>query len=333
MKKKHTTSIIIIVVLIVVLLCVGGFFVSTYLLSDPGTGNNDPAPTNASDVMTQASDPSATDATDASAEDSANVIKKEIKVEDRPLLIVNRMNKLPADYLPYLEETVEGSGIYLEAAAAKAFMRMYTDAFAMGVFLTPVDGYRSLERQQHLLDALIDSYIADGYDAADAALYAGKEKLPAGCSEHNAGLGVDIGVADASFKDTAEYAWLQEYAADYGFIERYTAEKELVTDVKAEPWHWRYVGSADMAYAIKDSGLSFEEWMTLHYNDWLAEKEAAAATEATEEVDDEEAEEYEEVYDEEVYDEEYIEGEEVVVDEEYEDYEEDAEAEDVGDAA
>lgn len=330
MNKKHTTSIILIVVLLVALIGVGGFFLSTYFLADKNPSENPVLSSDthgSSDASQNVSDSDAVqgDAAAESMQDNANVITREIPEEERPLLLINRMNKLPANYLPYLEETVEGSGIYLEAAAAKAFMRMYTDAFAMGVILTPVDGYRSLERQQNLLNARTDAYIKEGHSAQDAALMASKEKLPAGCSEHNAGLAVDIGVADESFAESAEYKWLQEYAADYGFIERYTADKEIVTDVKAQPWHWRYVGSADMAYAIVESAMSFEEWMAVEYEDWKAaaaenatvpEAEPSAEEETEEgyadvgEAEEDGEEIHEEVYEEEVYEEEVYEDEE-----------------------
>ena len=36
--------------------------------------------------------------------------------------------------------------------------------------------------------------------------------------------------------------WLKENAENYGFILRYPKEKENITKVTYEPWHWRYVG-------------------------------------------------------------------------------------------
>ena len=62
-----------------------------------------------------------------------------------------------------------------------------------------------------------------------------------------------------SFANTKEYKWLSEHAHEYGFILRYTAEKQPVTGIVPEPWHWRYVG-AEYAKEIRDSGLCLEEW-------------------------------------------------------------------------
>ncbi len=329
MKKKQTTSIIMIIILIVVLLCVGGFFVSTYLLGDPNSPFADFGQNDATDLITEESGQNvqngeiADEATQnaSSDSDSANVITKEIKVEDRPLLLINKDNKLPANYLPYLEETVAESGVYLEAAAAKAFMRMYADAFAQGFTLTPVAGYQSFERQSLLFDNKVSAFIEQGYSASDARALASMEVFPAGCSEHNAGLAVDIIVADASFADTAEYGWLVNYAADYGFIQRYTADKELVTGMKAAPWHWRYVGSADVAYAIIESGLSLEEWLITEYESWLEKADNDAAAEDADIPDAEDAED--EYYDDDEYPEDEYYEEEYIEDEIYEDEETD----------
>ena len=38
------------------------------------------------------------------------------------------------------------------------------------------------------------------------------------------------------------YQWLAEHSWKYGFILRYPAEKEEITGIDYEPWHFRYVG-------------------------------------------------------------------------------------------
>lgn len=49
-------------------------------------------------------------------------------------------------------------------------------------------------------------------------------------------------------------------AHKYGFILRYTAEKQPITGIVSEPWHWRYVG-VEYAEKIKNSGLCLEEYL------------------------------------------------------------------------
>ena len=54
--------------------------------------------------------------------------------------------------------------------------------------------------------------------------------------------------------------WLAEHCAEYGFIIRYTADKETETGFMYEPWHIRYLG-VEMAKAVTESGLCLEEYL------------------------------------------------------------------------
>ena len=162
----------------------------------------------------------------------------ELAVKDRALLVINVQNKLSREYVPHLEETVNASGIYLERAAAEAFMEMYVAALGQGVTLTPYSGYVSFDRQQAKYDNLVEKYADMGYSEKEAQALAAKKILPAGCSEHNAGLAIDMGSNNADFASTPEYKWLVKNAAKYGFIERYTSANEDETGVEAAPWHW-----------------------------------------------------------------------------------------------
>ena len=74
-----------------------------------------------------------------------------------------------------------------------------------------------------------------------------------GSSEHHLGLAVDLLGDDA-------IAWLQAHCWDYGFILRYTEEKQAITGIVDEPWHFRYVGT-EVSLDMKDSGLCLEEYL------------------------------------------------------------------------
>ena len=80
-----------------------------------------------------------------------------------------------------------------------------------------------------------------------------------GCSDHNLGLGIDICSLYQSFEYTDEYKWLQQHAEDYGFVLRYPKDKEAITKVKFEPWHWRYVG-VEAAKEMNSLGMCLEEY-------------------------------------------------------------------------
>ena len=175
------------------------------------------------------------------------------------LVIVNAKREIPEGYEPQLEEIL-GSGKYLDYRVAPYYEKMYYAAKKEGVTLTPYSAYRSYERQKINYENLTDTYMSRyGISRDEAAKKAATVILPPGTSEHNLGLAVDICNTLNSFANTKEYKWLSEHAHEYGFILRYTAEKQPVTGIVPEPWHWRYVGP-EYAKEIRDSGLCLEEW-------------------------------------------------------------------------
>ena len=100
---------------------------------------------------------------------------------------------------------------------------------------------------------------------AEATRLASQIVLMPGTSEHNAGLAMDFGTngnytLDENFADTDAFRWLEEHAADYGFILRYEKDTQDITMVTYEPWHWRYVGEK-AAKEIKASGVTLEEYL------------------------------------------------------------------------
>ena len=65
-----------------------------------------------------------------------------------------------------------------------------------------------------------------------------------GHSEHETGLALDFNDVSQGFQETEAYQWLRQHGAAYGFIQRYQREKEDVTGIKAEPWHFAMWGES-----------------------------------------------------------------------------------------
>ncbi len=175
------------------------------------------------------------------------------------LTLVNSGYRIPDSYSPDLVY-VCGSGERLDRKVAEHYEKMYDAALKDGVTLTPCSGYRSYETQERNYNRKIDFYVGQGYSYDDAKIKAATIIMPPGSSEHNLGYAMDIVCVDEWFEDTAEFKWLQENAADYGFIMRYPEDKQDITKVIYEPWHWRYVG-VETAKELKESGLVLEEYM------------------------------------------------------------------------
>lgn len=124
-------------------------------------------------------------------------------------------------------------------------------------------GYRTWDDQVKLLNAKISSYRKKNKDwsSSKARRAALKSVAEAGCSEHHLGLAFDINVKGAkTFSSTKQYKWLKENCWDYGFIMRYTKEKEKITGFTAEAWHIRYVGVNHAKY-MQEHDLCLEEYI------------------------------------------------------------------------
>lgn len=177
-------------------------------------------------------------------------------------ILLNKDNILPDNYTPTLAEAVKGSDVELDYRAAPYYQAMYDAALKDGITLTPVSGYRSVNRQKQNFENRITQYMNNGLDKKDATIETAKVIMLPGASEHNAGLAMDICSLSESFEDTDEFAWLSENAADYGFILRYPKDevRQKITGVIYEPWHYRYVG-VDAAKEIKQRGITLEEYL------------------------------------------------------------------------
>ena len=183
---------------------------------------------------------------------------------DLSKFIVNGNYMLPNDYKPTLAEAVKGSGVYLDYRVAPYYQQMYDAAKEDGITLTPVSGYRSYERQKNNFENRIKEHMNEGLDKVEATKKAATVIMVPGSSEHNAGLAMDICSLAESFENYKEFQWLDEHAAEYGFILRYPKDEKskAITGVVYEPWHYRFVG-VEAAKEIKSRGITLEEYLGL----------------------------------------------------------------------
>lgn len=217
-------------------------------------------------VITSAEDttesPSDTDNEPPTTKQNAETgrIVVDVNRDDWYFIVVNSGREMPEGYVPQLKEIL-GCGKYLDYRVAPYYEEMYYAAKQDGITLTPYSAYRSYERQKNNYNNLTNSYKSQyNLSEAEARKKAATVILPPGTSEHNLGFAMDVCNTKDSFANTKEYAWLQQHAHEYGFILRYTAEKQPITGIVPEPWHWRFVG-VENAEKIKNSGLCLEEYL------------------------------------------------------------------------
>lgn len=189
------------------------------------------------------------------------------------LVLVNASHPLPSDYqapslvcLNDLENglfTVKAPNTCATKTAADALSQMLSAAQADGLSVWQISaGYRSIEDQQRIWDETYAKYREQNGLSEKKALEATARRVAKpGCSEHHTGLALDITVPGQSFRKTPQCAWLKKHCAQYGFIIRYTEEKERITGISAEPWHIRYVG-VEAAQTMLEENLCLEEYWT-----------------------------------------------------------------------
>lgn len=174
------------------------------------------------------------------------------------LLLVNKNNPIPEGY--DMELTLLSNGIMVDSRAYPDLQEMFDTMRAEGVYPTILEGYRTSEYQQEIMQGRINGYIAQGYSEEGARAEAEKWVAVPGTSEHELGLALDIN-ADVSMSDAWDvYNWLAKNAYRYGFILRYPEGKESITGIDYEPWHYRYVGR-EAAAEIYYSSLCLEEYL------------------------------------------------------------------------
>jgi len=164
-------------------------------------------------------------------------------------VLVNKKHCIqPLNFAPTNLQTQYGATI--NAQAMPSFIALYEAAQAAGYPLSVTSSYRSYDTQ-----VATYNYWVSISGVAGADTYSARP----GYSEHQTGLAIDFANATGScsldcFGTTAEYQWLVDNAASYGFIQRYIAGQEDVTGYGAEEWHWRYVG-VDVATDMKQKDI------------------------------------------------------------------------------
>ena len=178
------------------------------------------------------------------------------------LRLVNKDNPLPRDFSVETAEAAEGQ---LDSRAASALSQMVSDMEAQGLSPVVCSSFRTWEEQEALHQNKVNRLLSQGYSLASAEEEASRWVVPAGTSEHQLGLAADIVAADYQVleeeqENTPEQQWLMAHGQEYGFILRYPRDKQGLTGVGYEPWHYRYVG-VEAAQEIMSQGLCLEEYL------------------------------------------------------------------------
>lgn len=152
-------------------------------------------------------------------------------------------------------------GMSFDARAVDYLNNMCEAAAKEDVTLLVISCYRPHYRQESLFENELADVKAEnpGISEADAVKKASTVVAYPGTSEHEVGLAVDFNSVLQTFEHTKQFQWLSAHAAEYGFVLRYPKDKESVTGIVYEPWHYRYVG-VEHAKNMNSLGMCLEEY-------------------------------------------------------------------------
>ena len=176
--------------------------------------------------------------------------------KQKPSNLVLLRNTVPSKLAYIVGSQIEGNKV-----AVEALIDMFKAAKEDGITGYQISsGYRSYEYQEKLFNNKVRDYIDDGFSKSNAVSATRVTVADPGTSEHHTGLSFDVTVANTSFNGTPQQKWLAANCHKFGYIVRYTKEKEKITGIIAEPWHFRYVGLPHSTI-MTEQNLCLEEYL------------------------------------------------------------------------
>lgn len=176
---------------------------------------------------------------------------------DRYLVLVNASHPYSEEKSIRLLPVCPGEPDILLEERAQRQLSLLMEEIGGWEGIVPVSGWRSLQEQQEIFDTSIRES-GEEFTRKFVAL--------PGCSEHQTGLAIDLALKKEKvdficpeFPYTGICQKFRERAAAFGFIERYRREKEVITGISQEPWHFRYVGTPHAEF-MERHGLCLEEY-------------------------------------------------------------------------
>ena len=188
--------------------------------------------------------------------------------ENPYLVLVNKANKLPDNWeskitLVTAKNEIEGDDreFKVEKEALNQFLRLRQELLDKGIDIELDSTYRSVDEQVQLWKDFSEEYGED---------YCKEYLAVPGYSEHHTGLAIDVCLVkdgeviyenDDMIAEREIFAEVHKLLPKYGFILRYLEGRDETTGYAYEPWHFRYVGSEEIAKEITEKGLTLEEYL------------------------------------------------------------------------
>lgn len=253
LNKKKVFAVIVLFIIIIFMIRKGTKHNKTVETSTETNSNTESFTTNNTNEITKSNVIENNQTTNQPVENS----KK--KIDDWRLTLANYDNLLPDNF------TVKVSNIdktrQFDSRAIGELNAMMDAMKKDGVTNVWVQSaYRSVSRQKELYDSSVKKYLQQGKSQEEAEKLTDEYINKPGSSDHNLGLAVDFNYVDNKFEKLDGFKWLKKNAENYGFVLRYPKDKEDITRIAYESWHWRYVG-VEHAKKMNELNMCLEEYV------------------------------------------------------------------------
>ncbi|MGT2771928.1 M15 family metallopeptidase [Streptococcus marimammalium] len=248
-QKKSPLGLIVVIFVIIVVF-VGLYF--TFFWKQTKSVDK----TTSKDRVTQ-QDTAKTEKSEATNQEKTTSLPN-VSADDWELILVNRDNITP-ELNPQLEEV---EGILVDARIAENVREFLATAKTIDPNEHLISGYRSVAYQEQIFNSYVEQEMAErNISREEAENFAKEYSQPAGASEHQTGLAIDMSTVDLlNQSDPEVVSQVVALAPEYGFVLRFNEEKKPFTGIGYEDWHFRYVGVESAKYMVKNN-LSLEEYV------------------------------------------------------------------------
>ena len=285
--KRHTNNNkiipIIIIVLLLIIVVIGAILLAKVISSDDSTSSASEASSNTSmqseidlQVSSQISSNESTSGTtssDISSSQPSGGIDSRYAVGESSepwnewyLKIVSVKSPIDDSFDPPLSTINQSYAAYsnmkFDSRAIGALEDMIAAAADDGVTLTVISSHRTVERQKELFNDKVRRVMNENPSLSreEAEAKAATEVTRPYTGEHHTGLAVDFNLAESWFEGTVQDKWLKSNAEKFGFVNRYPKNKQDITGIIPEAWHYRFVG-AEHAKRMNELNMCLEEYV------------------------------------------------------------------------
>lgn len=190
-------------------------------------------------------------------------VKENFKAEDvfcGDLVLVNSTHEYK-----FIEGDTELVGLYDNIEGE----HFYSSDLVQKLDKVVLDQLKALMQSFYDEESSSEMYVIGTYrtkDEQDDKYYNGNSQFKGGFSDYHTGRSFDLaivptdGSSSGYYSPRGIYGYIDEHAAEYGFIVRFPEGKESFTEERARDYTYRYVGVPHAMY-IKQNNLCLEEYI------------------------------------------------------------------------